>query len=79
MAAGPEQRCVDDRTIIAYRDLDPKTILYDRRSTLDGSQDGGILGGIHPTPAAGPDGTTIFSPCELEEAHTPSLIINYLD
>ena len=75
------QRYVDDclHVLTDPDAFDSEEALYDRRTVLDGSQDGGDLDGIFPRTSTGPGGETIEMPCELEQVHAPSRAISFLD
>jgi hypothetical protein len=72
-------RYIDDCIFPAINGMDPKTLHYDDRTALDGSQDGSSLDGIFPRRTRGPNGTMILMPCELEEVSAPSRCAQYLD
>jgi hypothetical protein len=72
-------RYIDDCIFPAINGMDPKTLHYDDRTSLDGSQDGSSLDGIFPRTTHGPNGALILMPCELEEVSAPSRGAEYLD
>ena len=75
------QRYIDDclHVLTDPAVFDSKDALFDRRTTEDGTQDGGDLDGIFPKRSVGPRGEVIEMPCELEQVHAPSRSVNFLD